>query len=72
MEKDFIELKGRELKVREVAIKREMKELFFKPIIVSTDEMEKSEEQEMKKITSSKNTWYDWLINCIREPIKKV
>ena len=35
LEKDFIELKDRELKGREVKIKREIEELFFKPIIVS-------------------------------------
>ena len=35
LEKDFIELKDRELKDREVKIKRDIEELFFKPIIVS-------------------------------------
>ena len=35
LEKDFIELKDRKLKDREVKIKREIEELFFKPIIVS-------------------------------------
>ena len=35
LEKDFIELKDRDLKGREVKIKREIEELFFKPIIVS-------------------------------------
>ena len=34
LEKDFIELKDIELKEREVNIKREIEELFFKPIIV--------------------------------------
>ena len=34
LEKDFIELKDIELKDREVKIKREIKGLFFKPIIV--------------------------------------
>ena len=41
LEKDFIELKDRELKGREANIKREMEELFFKLIIVSIDDMEK-------------------------------
>ena len=41
LEKDFIELKDTELKDREVDIKREIEELFFKPIIVSADEMDK-------------------------------
>ena len=35
LEKDFIELKDLELKDREVKLKREIEELFFKPIIVS-------------------------------------
>ena len=38
-ETHFIELKDRELKEREVKIKREREELFFKPIIVSIDEV---------------------------------
>ena len=50
LEKDFIELKNRELKDRKVKIKREIEELFFKRITVSTDEMDKFEKQEMKKI----------------------
>ena len=33
--KDFIELKDRELEDRAIKIKREVEELFFKPIIVS-------------------------------------
>ena len=48
LEKDFIELKDRELKGREANIKREMEELFFKLIIVSIDDMEKFEQKEMK------------------------
>ena len=50
LEKDFIELKDRELKDREVKIKRETEELFFKPIIVSKDDMDRFEKKEMKKI----------------------
>ena len=41
LEKDFIELKDRKFKQSEVKIKGEIEELFFKPIIVSTDEMDK-------------------------------
>ena len=70
LEKDFIELKDRELKGREANIKREMEELFFKLIIVSIDDMEKFEQKEMKKIRLIKNTWYDWLINYIPETIR--
>ena len=36
-EKDFIELKEKESKDREMKIKRETEELFLKPIIVSID-----------------------------------
>ena len=43
LEKDFIELRDRELKDREVKIKRETKELFFKLIIVYIDDMDKFE-----------------------------
>ena len=64
--KGFIELKDRYLK-----IKRKIEDLFFKPIIVSIDHTDKFEEKEMKKIRSIKNTWYDWLINYIPEPIRK-
>ena len=71
LEKDFIELKDRELKDREVKIKREIEELFFKPLIMSLDDMDKFEQKEMKKIRLIKNTWYDWLINYIPEPLKK-
>ena len=40
-----MELKDRELKDREVKIKRQIEELFFKPIIVSIDDMNKFEEK---------------------------
>ena len=65
LEKDVIQLKDRELKVRKVKIK-----LFFKPIIVSKDDMDRFEKQEMKKVRPIKNTWYDWLINYISESIR--
>ena len=29
------------------------------------------EDEEMKKISPNKNTWYDWLINNIPKPIRK-
>ena len=48
--KYLIEWKDRELKNGEVKMKSEIKELFFKSIIVSIDDMEKFEEKEMKKI----------------------
>ena len=39
--------------------------------MVSIDDMNKFEQKEMKKIRRIKNTWYDWLINYIPEPIRK-
>ena len=66
LETDFTELKNRELK------NRETKEPFLKPIIVSLDDMDKFEQKEMKELMSVKNIWYDWLINCIPDPIRKV
>ena len=48
LEKDFIELKAIELKDIEVKIKREVNELFFKPIIVSIvsiDDMDRFEKK---------------------------
>ena len=56
LEKDFIELKDRELKQTELKIKREIEELFFKPIIVSVDDMDKFKEKEIKKIWPIKST----------------
>ena len=48
LEKDFIILKDRELKYREVKTKIEIEELFFKPIIVSIGDMDKSEKKKKK------------------------
>ena len=59
------------MKDREVKIKREIEELFFKQIMVSIDDIDKLEQKEMKKIRPIKNTWYDWLINYIPKPIRK-
>ena len=50
LEKYFIELKDRELRDREVKIKRKIQELFSKSIIVSIDDMDKFEQKEMKTI----------------------
>ena len=33
--------------------------------------MDRFEKKEMKKIRPKKNTWYDWLINNIYEPIRR-
>ena len=64
-------MKDRKLKDKEVKIKREIEELFFKPIIVSIDDMDKFEKKEVKKMRPIKNTCYDWLIDYIREAIQK-
>ena len=50
-------MKVRELKDKEVEI-------------VSIEDMDKSEEKDMKKIRPIKNTWYNWLINYVPEPIR--
>ena len=71
LEKDFMKLKDWELKDGEVKTKREIKELLFKPIVVSIDDMDKFDEKGTKKIRLIKNTLYDWLINYILESIRK-
>ena len=43
LEKDFIELKGRELKDREIKGKKEIEELCLKPVIVFFGDMDKFE-----------------------------
>ena len=55
------ELKGRRLRNREIKIRKEIEELFFKPIKASIDHMDKLEEKEMmKKTPLAKNIWYNW------------
>ena len=49
LKKDFIDLKDGESKDREVAIKIEIEELFFKTMIMSIYDMDKFEQKEMKK-----------------------
>ena len=43
--KDFIELKDRDLKDREVKIERKIEEIFFKSITVSIDDMDRFEKK---------------------------
>ena len=50
IEKDFIELKDIELKDINVKINRELKELFFEPIIVTAGDMDRFDKKEIKKI----------------------
>ena len=47
------------MKDRVVKIKREI------------EDMDRFEEEELKKIRRIKNTWYDWLITYIPKPIRK-
>ena len=49
LEKYFIKLKDKELKDREVKIKREIEEVFFKLIVVSIDDRNNFEEKEIRK-----------------------
>ena len=49
LEKDFIELKDRDLKDREVKIERKIEEIFFKSVTVSIDDMDRFEKKEIKK-----------------------
>ena len=58
------------MKDRIVKGKKEIK-LFFKPVIVSIDVMDKFEQKSLKKLRSVKNIWYDWLICYIPESIRK-
>ena len=49
LEKYFVELKDIELKDRELKIKGEIEELFFKPIILSIDDMDRFEKKRLRK-----------------------
>ena len=62
-EKDFIQLKDRESKIRKEKLERDIKGLFHKPLIVSKDDMDKIEEQIMKKIRPVITEWFDQVIN---------
>ena len=62
-EKDFIQLKDRESKIRKEKLERDIKGLFHKPLIVSKDDMDKFEEQIIKKIRPVITKWFDQVIN---------
>ena len=51
------------MKDRKGKVKREIEELFYKPFILSKDDMDRFEEQEMKKIRLVIRKWLNWLIN---------
>ena len=54
LQKDFIKLKDRELKDREVKIKREIK-IYYCSIIVFIDDMDKFQKKTTKKTTTKIN-----------------
>ena len=58
------------VEVKDRKIKREIEELFLKLIILSIYDMDSFERKEMNKIRPVNNTWFDWLINNIPEPIR--
>ena len=71
LENNFVELKDKELKDRELKIRKKMEKLFLKPIIVSIDDIKRFEQKKLKKERVIKNTWYDWSISYILEPVRK-
>ena len=61
LEKDFIDLEDIKLNDGEIKIKREIEELFFKPIFFPIEEMDWFlKKKELKKLTSIKKIWYNW------------
>ena len=55
------------MKDREVKVERGIEELFYKPIMVSIDDKDNFEKNQMSRIRPIKNIWYDCLINYIPE-----
>ena len=45
IDKDFTELRDRKLRDRDIKIRKEIQELFFKPVNISIDDMDKSQEK---------------------------
>ena len=69
IEEVFKEFRHRELKDREIKIRRLAEELFFKPTIVFIDNIVKFKEKEMmKRRPFAKNTWCDWLTTKFLSP----
>ena len=72
LEKDFIDLEDIKLNDGEIKIKREIEELFFKPIFFPIEEMDWFfKKKELKKLTSIKKIWYNWWINYTTKPLIK-
>ena len=72
LEKYFINLTDKELKKREIKLKKVIEELFFKPVIVSIDDMDRFEQKEIKKKRPIRITWYDCEISYIPSSIRKL
>ena len=72
LEKYFINLTDKQLKKREIKLKKVIEELFFKPVIVSIDDMDRFEQKEIKKKRPIKITRYDCKISYIPSSIKKL
>ena len=65
-----MDLKGIELKDRDMRIKRNTR-TFFKLIFVFIEDMNRfGKKKELNKIRQVKNTWYEWLISYIPESLK--
>ena len=64
-------MKDRELKDKEVKIKRKIEELFFLSQLFYLKMIWISLKNKMKKLRPIKNTAYDWLINHFLESIRK-
>ena len=58
-----MELTDRELKDRKEKTKRETEEILYKPLIISKDDIDKFEEQELKRIRPIITKHLEWLIN---------
>ena len=58
------------MKDREKKIKREIEELFGKPILVSIEDMNRLEKNRSIKQHLLKSTWHQWLISYFVEPIR--
>ena len=69
MERDFMKLKDRKEKS-----KKQLEKLFHKLIIASKNDMDKFEEQEMKKLRPFIRNWFDQLIkpNFMRKKPKVI
>ena len=49
-----------------------MESLFFKQIIISKDKIYRFQKKTQKDRKIVKNSWFDWLINYVLNPTKKL